>query len=186
MIKQKIKYYYDSKTLSYRRIESERKNIKWLISGLVLISVFAILFNILVNHFSNQKSAIKDNSITERIQNLNNISIELERLKVFISNQKEMLENQNNILNDLRLENKKLETVVDLKKEHVEALFKIHEERSEKRVWIERFYGILIGLFSSFFIALVFRLKDKYSKGSKPKEGDEIFEKKIFKEDAKK
>ncbi|MCD4772335.1 MAG: hypothetical protein K8R41_03000 [Bacteroidales bacterium] len=149
------------------------------IIGIVLSIVLTFPFDSIL-----KKENVKNNlEIKNRIKNLDKISDELEGLSKFVAEQKRSLEYQNSILNELKVENKKLEKVVDLKKENVETLFQIQEDIAQRRVWIDRLFGFFIGLTSSFVIALIFKLRDKKDVIKVPSLNDEIYVRKKIKID---
>ena len=170
----KVKYYYDSSTLSYRKIQNER----WKITKLFTAFLATVSIGLAINSFvsdalnKNEKDSFE---IDNRIENLEKISSDLESLSLFIENQKVSLKEQNRALTELKNENLKLEKVVGINKENVEALFQIQEDNAKKRIWSDRIIGFFFGLAGSFLIALMFRIWDKGKKKDTPNNDDEIY-----------
>ncbi|RMA56313.1 hypothetical protein [Ulvibacter antarcticus] len=175
----KVKYYYDSETLSYRKIQSEKKSTLNLWTGFISTTIAGFAILIIVSGAYQENFGKKtDIEINDRIENLDKITSDLESLSRFIENQKTNLKEQNKVLSELKNENKKLEKVVGMNKENVDALFQIQEDNARKRIWTDRIIGFLFGLAGSFLIALLFRFWDRNKKRELPDGDDEIYIKK--------
>jgi len=174
----KVKYYYDPDTLSYRKIQSEKKNTFKLWTGFFTTTIALITTIMASGIFKSVVDEKSETGINDRIENLEKISTDLESLSLFIENQKIALREKNKVLTKLKSENLKLEKVVGMNKENVEALFQIQEEKARKRIWTDRIIGFLFGLAGSFLIALIFRLWDKKNVKNVPDSDDEIYVKK--------
>lgn len=103
--------------------------------------------------------------ITQQIQNLDNISDNLNVLQGFVEKQRENLKDEQIALESLRKERQNLKPLVESDREIVEALFKAQEKRQSKNVWFERafgfFAGILASLISSFIYAFYIKSRKK-------------------------
>ncbi|KAA2218273.1 hypothetical protein [Maribacter flavus] len=171
----RIKYYYDQDTLSYKKIKNQKPRIFELISGFLISITVAIALSTsginLYEIFTPQQSE----EITSHINQLDKISNELQGIKEFIDNQKKMLEEQSLVLTKLRSENNKLTQVIGMNKQKVDALFKIQDEKAVQKIWIDRLVGFLIGLASSFLVAILFRFLDTQQSVKNPNKEDEVY-----------
>ena len=86
--------------------------------------------------------SVKNLELTEYKQKIENKIVELESIEKQLSLTKSELE-------QLKSEDEKLKAIVNVDRQIADALFIVQEERSSKKVWIERFYSFLVGVLSS-------------------------------------
>lgn len=84
----------------------------------------------------------KNQQLIEYKQKINDKILELKSLE------KQVVANQND-LEQLKLENQRLQTITNVNSQIVDDLFKVQEERNTKNVWNERFFSYLTGVLSS-------------------------------------
>lgn len=101
--------------------------------------------------------SIKNQDLNEYQQKIENKIVELESLEKQLSKTKSELE-------QLKLEDVKLNAIVNVDRQIADALFIVQEERSSKKLWIERFYSFLVGILSSASFAGIYYLFTKVRK----------------------
>ena len=103
-------------------------------------------------------------NIGTQIENLEDISKDLENLQTFVLSQKKKLASENEALENLKKEKENLKPLVEADKKILESVFLEQEKRQRKEVWYERAFGFFIGIFSSLVASLIFIWIDRKRK----------------------
>lgn len=104
-----------------------------------------------------QKERLREQNLTyeKQLETLTQVQSSIDNLKLFVSNQKQQLQEQQAVIQGLKTEKDKLQPLVEADKQVVEALFRIQAERNQSSVWFERLIGFLIGIVSSLVASLI-------------------------------
>lgn len=125
------------------------------------IALFGILYLSITLLLPNKPhTSVSDT--TRQIARLDSLQIALSDLQGFLDNQKSHVLDVEKEVNRLREENQKLEPVVEAKRQEVEAVFSLLEDRSRRHIWRDRIVSFLIGVASSLFAALIYKRRYRY------------------------
>ncbi len=119
-----------------------------------ILGMIASIFQIY--NLSTQPKEEKQNIIFEKqIETLDRVQDSLDTLKNFVKGQKTQLVKSQQVISDLKNEQKKLKPIVQADRETVEALFALQSERQKRNVWAERAMGLFLGITGSLVASLV-------------------------------
>ena len=129
--------------------------IKSLIAIISLL--LSVIGTVITRYLSvKEKKYLESNSLTDEIENLDNISENLKNLQKFISIQKNNLIDNEKTIIELEEKKKELKPLIESQEKTVEAILKAHSERQKKSKWLDYLIGFFIGIASSAIVALIF------------------------------
>jgi regulatory protein YycI of two-component signal transduction system YycFG len=99
----------------------------------------------------------KEDSFSQHIENIDQMSKNLTVFQNFISEQKQNLLAEQTAIENLKKERETMELLVNSDKKAVKALFIEQEKRQHKSVWLERTFGFFIGTLSSLIASFIFK-----------------------------
>lgn len=123
-----------------------------------LVAILGALIAVGASYYEkHQKETLRQQNLTyeKQLAELTQVQSSIDNLRDFVGTQKLQLQEQQAVLQDLKLEKEKLQPVVEADKQVVEALFRIQSERNRSSIWFERLIGFLIGIVSSLVASLV-------------------------------
>lgn len=135
-----------------------------LFAGITIIILFALVYSSFTKIQLEQDFA-EDSEIL-RIEGLKG---QLGEVETFLEEEKQELIKEKQAAASFEEERQQLETVLDTDQETIDNIFKAQEARLQKRIWRERFYGILLGFFTSLGAALTYGFVQRSLKKDKKK-----------------
>lgn len=137
--------------------EYKTSKITSLIFSAVLATAAMTLSTFAFDHFGAKKS---NDTIEQKITELEDIGTSLDQLKRFMDEQKDIIINQEKTIQKLQSKNKELEPIVNSNQETVDAIMAEAERSAKKSIWKERFIGLIFGIIGSLIATYILsRLK---------------------------
>jgi hypothetical protein len=142
-----------------------QKKIEWFISGSSgAIASIAVLLSFL-SIMSVFDSGPSEETIENKIQDLNNIKQALYELEEFIEKQKGELVERGQLVEDLKNQKEILEPLIEADKKLVESIMSTYEKRAKNDRWINIGAGFITGILSSLFAIFIHgKIRDKKKK----------------------
>lgn len=123
--------------------------------------VVGFLVLTIIDPFRNKEAERKRQesvSYIGQMESLLKVQVSLFELGKFIEQQRERLQESEDLMNSLKAEQEKLKPVVETDRQVVEAILELQSQKSRNEVWKERGIGFFSGILASLIAAFIPRL----------------------------
>ncbi|MBR9883449.1 MAG: hypothetical protein GYB21_07220 [Oceanospirillales bacterium] len=132
------------------------------IIGLIIVLILSLTQQLRDKRDLAEYRKLKDSNYTDQIAQLNKIERDVRSLLIFISKQKESIEENKLALYKLNLEREKATELLSMDKDKIELLFLEQETRAKEYRRNEWAIGILIGVVGSLIASLIWTSFQNY------------------------